>query len=65
MAKSARSKPFLSTEGPSPASCIDGQTIACAMLVKIVAAVRHVVYAEPFVGTGGVFFRRTGVPRGR
>lgn len=34
------------------------------MLVKIVAAVRHVVYAAPFVGTGGVFFRRTRVPRG-
>jgi hypothetical protein len=26
------------------------QTIACAVLVKMIAAVRHVVYAEPFVG---------------
>ncbi|KEC73893.1 adenine specific DNA methyltransferase, D12 class [Rhizobium leguminosarum bv. phaseoli CCGM1] len=31
--------------------------------MKAIAAVPHQLYAEPFVGMGGVFFRRTKVPR--
>ncbi|UWU13288.1 DNA adenine methylase [Rhizobium sullae] len=47
-----------------PAAWIGGKRSLAPRLVKMIAAVPHVLYAEPFVGMGGVFFRRTGVPRG-
>lgn len=46
-----------------PAAWIGGKRSLAPRLVKMIAAVPHVVYAEPFVGMGGVFFRRTRVPR--
>ncbi|MFA1621668.1 DNA adenine methylase [Rhizobium mongolense] len=48
----------------SPAAWIGGKRSLAPRLVKMIAAAPHVVYAEPFLGMGGVFFRRTKVPRG-
>ncbi|NLS05607.1 DNA adenine methylase [Rhizobium sp. P32RR-XVIII] len=47
-----------------PAAWIGGKRTLAPRLVKMIADVPHSIYAEPFVGMGGVFFRRTRVPRG-
>lgn len=41
-----------------PAGYIGGKSRLAARLVKRINAVPHRTYAEPFVGMGGVFFRR-------
>ncbi|KZS54107.1 DNA adenine methylase [Rhizobium anhuiense] len=46
-----------------PAAWIGGKRSLAPRLVKAIAAIPHQLYAEPFVGMGGVFFRRTKVPR--
>lgn len=46
-----------------PAAWIGGKRQLAARLVGMINAVPHVTYAEPFVGMGGVFFRRTRAPR--
>lgn len=40
-----------------------GKRTLAPRLVKMIEAVPHDMYAEPFVGMGGVFFRRRRVPR--
>jgi DNA adenine methylase len=45
-----------------PAAYIGGKKMLAARLVERIAAVPHSSYAEPFVGMGGVFLRRTSVP---
>lgn len=42
---------------------IGGKRQLAAHLVKRIAAVPHETYAEPFVGMGGVFLRRSHIPR--
>jgi len=48
--------PVSSTHPPAP--YIGGKRRLAAELVRRIAAVPHRAYAEPFVGMGGVFFRR-------
>ena len=42
---------------------LGGKRNLAARLVQRIEAVPHTLYAEPFVGMGGVFLRRTQVPR--
>ncbi len=44
------------------AGYIGGKRKLAARLIERIAAVPHRTYAEPFVGMGGVFFRRTSRP---
>jgi DNA adenine methylase len=46
-----------------PAAWIGGKRGLASRLVKMIADIPHQLYAEPFVGMGGVFFRRRQVPR--
>ena len=46
-----------------PAAWIGGKRTLAPRLVKMIAEVPHTIYAEPFVGMGGVFFRRRSAPR--
>lgn len=46
-----------------PAAWIGGKRQLASRLVSMINAIPHVTYAEPFVGMGGVFFRRTKAPR--
>ncbi|MGO4196533.1 DNA adenine methylase [Rhizobium sp. YAF28] len=46
-----------------PAAWIGGKRALAPRLVKMIAEIPHTLYAEPFVGMGGVFFRRRNVPR--
>ncbi|BCH58999.1 hypothetical protein RvVAR0630_16230 [Agrobacterium vitis] len=41
-----------------PAAWIGGKCSLAPRLVKMIEAIPHQTYAEPFVGMGGVFFRR-------
>lgn len=45
-----------------PAPWFGGKRLLAARLNEIIGEVPHRVYAEPFVGMGGVFFRRTRLP---
>ncbi len=42
---------------------IGGKRVLAKQLVTRIAKVPHTIYGEPFVGMGGVFFRRTTAPR--
>ncbi len=42
---------------------IGGKRVLAKQLVTRIQKMPHTIYAEPFVGMGGVFFRRTTVPR--
>ena len=46
-----------------PAAYIGGKRQLARLIGERIAAVQHSLYAEPFVGMGGVFFRRTSAPR--
>ncbi len=46
-----------------PASYIGGKKQLAQRLTSIVEQIPHTLYAEPFVGMGGVFFRRSLVPK--
>lgn len=46
-----------------PAAWIGGKRLLAPRLVEMIGKVPHDLYAEPFVGMGGVFFRRRRVPR--
>lgn len=46
-----------------PAAWIGGKRTLAPRLVKMIEQVSHQTYAEPFVGMGGVFFRRRQAPR--
>ncbi|MEY9717847.1 DNA adenine methylase [Sinorhizobium fredii] len=46
-----------------PAAWIGGKRQLASRLVGMISAIPHTTYAEPFVGMGGVFFRRTAAPR--
>jgi DNA adenine methylase len=46
-----------------PAAWIGGKRQLAARLVKMINGIEHLTYAEPFIGMGGVFFRRTKAPR--
>ncbi|KQR75735.1 DNA adenine methylase [Rhizobium sp. Leaf341] len=46
-----------------PAAWIGGKRTLAPRLVKMIAEIPHTTYAEPFVGMGGVFFRRRSAPR--
>ncbi len=46
-----------------PAGYIGGKRNLSRRLVAMIDAIDHGLYAEPFVGMGGVFFRRTRRPR--
>ncbi|WP_085025604.1 DNA adenine methylase [Ensifer aridi] len=46
-----------------PAAWIGGKRTLAPRLVGMIEATGHALYAEPFVGMGGVFFRRRRVPR--
>jgi DNA adenine methylase len=45
------------------AGYIGGKRRLARILCERIAAVQHGIYAEPFVGMGGVFFRRSHAPR--
>jgi DNA adenine methylase len=46
-----------------PAAWIGGKRTLAPRLVKMIEKVPHQTYAEPFVGMGGVFFRRRQAPK--
>lgn len=46
-----------------PAAWIGGKRSLAPRLVSMIQTTPHRLYAEPFVGMGGVFFRRTRVPK--
>lgn len=46
-----------------PAGYIGGKRVLSGRLVRIIDAMPHDSYCEPFVGMGGVFFRRTRRPK--
>jgi DNA adenine methylase len=46
-----------------PAAWIGGKRSLAPRLVELIAATPHSLYAEPFVGMGGIFFRRRQAPR--
>jgi len=47
----------------SPAApYIGGKRLLSSRLVPMIEAIPHTLYAEPFVGMGGVFFRRRKIP---
>lgn len=46
-----------------PAAWMGGKRVLAPRLVELISATPHQTYAEPFVGMGGVFFRRRRVPR--
>ena len=46
-----------------PASYIGGKKQLAQRLASIIEQIPHTLYAEPFVGMGGVFFRRRLVPK--
>ncbi|WP_349433556.1 DNA adenine methylase [Pararhizobium sp. A13] len=46
-----------------PAAWIGGKRQLAARLVGMINAIPHTTYAEPFIGMGGVFFRRSRAPR--
>ncbi len=46
-----------------PAAWIGGKRQLAGRLVRMISAIPHVTYAEPFVGMGGVFFRRSSAPK--
>jgi DNA adenine methylase len=41
---------------------VGGKRALASLLVRKIAAIPHATYAEPFVGMGGVFLRRTSAP---
>ena len=45
------------------ASYVGGKKILSSRICKIIETVPHKLYAEPFVGMGGVFFRRRLAPK--
>lgn len=45
-----------------PAAWIGGKRTLAPQLVEMIAGISHRAYAEPFVGMGGVFFRRRQAP---
>jgi len=47
----------------TPAGYIGGKRKLSRQLAAMIDAVDHTLYAEPFVGMGGVFFRRTRRPK--
>ncbi|PYE87391.1 DNA adenine methylase [Phyllobacterium leguminum] len=46
-----------------PAAYIGGKRQLSRRICECIAAVPHSLYAEPFVGMGGVFFKRSSAPR--
>jgi DNA adenine methylase len=46
-----------------PAPYIGGKRMLAKRLVERINAVPHTLYAEPFVGMGGIFFRRDQRPK--
>lgn len=46
-----------------PAAWIGGKRQLASRLVGMISTIQHATYAEPFVGMGGVFFRRTAAPK--
>lgn len=46
-----------------PAAYIGGKRQLAKRICQKIDAISHSLYAEPFVGMGGVFFRRTAAPR--
>jgi DNA adenine methylase len=46
-----------------PAAYIGGKKQLAPMLVDLIEEIPHATYAEPFVGMGGVFFRRRRAPQ--
>ncbi len=43
----------------TPAAYVGGKRNLAARLVPLLAKIPHQIYAEPFVGMGGIFFKRT------
>ncbi len=59
MAQSKENRPIAKPIAPY----VGGKRNLAARLVERIDAVPHKIYAEPFVGMGGVFLRRTEVPQ--
>lgn len=47
-----------------PAAWMGGKRSLAPVITKMIAETPHTLYAEPFVGMGGVFFRRKSAPKG-
>ena len=45
------------------ASYIGGKKLLAKAIVPIIEKIPHNIYCEPFVGMGGIFFRRTQKPK--
>ncbi|WP_275789674.1 DNA adenine methylase [Pararhizobium gei] len=61
MPNDAQLRDVLNTQ--PPAAWIGGKRTLAPRLVQRISQTPHNIYAEPFVGMGGVFFRRRRVPR--
>ena len=61
MSKAPRTTPVEPIDGLAP--WVGGKRYLAKTIIPMIDAVPHVCYAEPFVGMGGVFFRRTSRPR--
>ena len=53
----------LVTKTNPPAPWIGGKRLLSGQIIEIIEGVSHRSYIEPFFGMGGVFFRRTRVPK--
>jgi DNA adenine methylase len=62
--KMIQNDPFEPVRPISPvAGYIGGKRVLAKTLVPMISAIPHELYAEPFVGMGGVFFRRDRRPK--
>jgi DNA adenine methylase len=48
-----------------PAPWLGGKRLLASRIISIINTMPHRLYAEPFVGMGGIFFRRTKVPKSK
>lgn len=46
-----------------PVAYIGGKRLLARRIVPMLSQIEHTLYAEPFVGMGGIFFRRTSKPK--
>lgn len=62
--KSSKNKYALEIEPVNPlAPYIGGKSLLAKVIVPLIERIPHKLYAEPFVGMGGIFFRRNHIPK--
>lgn len=62
--KSSKNKYALEIKPVNPlAPYIGGKSLLAKVIVPLIERIPHKLYAEPFVGMGGIFFRRNNIPK--